>query len=232
MGFTKLITSRQQREGLSFRGHGLAAKASGPRKLLFPSASGRLTVVLIFSFFLFTFALAGCRSDMFNQPRYKPLGHSDFFADGRASRQPVPGTIARGHLNEDAHLYTGKVNGALATTFPFPIDRAALERGQQRFNIYCTPCHDAVGNGNGMVVRRGYKAPPSFHIDRLREAPVGHFFDVMTNGFGSMPDYAAQIPDVRDRWKIIAYIRALQLSQRATPADVPPGTKVKEPEIQ
>jgi mono/diheme cytochrome c family protein len=165
--------------------------------------------------------LAGCRSDMNDQAKYKPLGASDFFADGRASRPPVPGTIARGQLKEDTHLYTGRVDGVLVTTFPFPVTRDMLHRGQERYNIYCAPCHDRVGNGNGMVVRRGYKQPPSLHIDRLRDAPVGHFFDVMTNGLAAMPDYSVQVP-VRDRWAIIAYIRALQLSQRATPADVPP----------
>lgn len=171
-------------------------------------------------------ALAGCRQDMFDQPRYKPLAKSDFFADGRASRPPVPGTIARGHLNEDEHLYTGKVNAQLVATFPFPVDRKVLDRGRERYNIYCTPCHDPLGNGNGLIVRRGYKAPPSLHIDRLREAPAGHFFDVMTNGLGAMPDYSAQVP-VRDRWAIVAYIRALQLSQRASPADVPPDVMQK-----
>ena len=165
--------------------------------------------------------VAGCRSDMNDQAKYKPLAASDFFADGRASRPPVPGTIARGHLDEDMHFFTGRVDGQLVTAFPFPVTREVLQRGRERYNIYCTPCHDRVGNGNGMIVRRGYKQPPSFHIDRLRDAPVGHYFDVMTNGLGGMPDYAAQIP-VRDRWAIIAYIRALQLSQRASPGDVPP----------
>lgn len=164
--------------------------------------------------------LAGCRQDMFDQPRYKPLGKSEFFADGRGSRPPVAGTIARGHLNEDEHLATGRVNGALATTFPFRVTRAVFERGRERYNIYCAPCHDAVGNGNGMIVRRGYKQPPSLHLDRLRQAPVGHFYDVIRNGLGAMPDYAVEVP-VSDRWAIVAYIRALQFSQRASPEDVP-----------
>jgi len=166
--------------------------------------------------------LAGCRQEMYDQPRTKPHRPSDFFADGRADRQPVAGTIARGQLRDDSHLYTGKVGGQLVSTFPFPVTRAVLERGQVRFNIYCAPCHDRVGNGNGMIVRRGFRPPPSLHEDRLRDAPVGHHFDVITNGLGSMPDYAAQIP-VRDRWAIVAYLRALQLSQRATLADVPPA---------
>ncbi|MGH9803733.1 MAG: c-type cytochrome [Candidatus Acidiferrales bacterium] len=165
--------------------------------------------------------LAGCRQEMYDQPRGKPHQPSDFFADGRTDRQPVAGTIARGQLRDDPHLYTGKVGGQLVSTFPFPVTREVLERGRERFNIYCTPCHDRVGNGNGMIVRRGFRPPPSLHEDRLRDAPVGHHFDVITNGLGSMPDYAAQI-SVRDRWAIVAYLRALQLSQRASVADVPP----------
>ncbi len=163
----------------------------------------------------------GCRQDLYNQPRKKPYAASEFFDDGRSARPPVPGTIARGQLNDDPHLYTGRVNGQLVTTFPFPVDRAVLERGRSRYNIYCAPCHDRVGNGNGMIVLRGYRQPPSLHIDRLRQAPAGHYFDVMTNGLGAMPDYAAQI-DAHDRWAVVAYIRALQLSQRATTAEVPP----------
>lgn len=166
--------------------------------------------------------LAGCRQEMYDQPRTKPHRPSDFFADGRSDRQPVAGAIARGQLRDDSHLYTGKVGGQLVSTFPFPVTRAVLERGRERFNIYCAPCHDRLGNGNGMIVRRGFRPPPSLHEDRLRDAPVGHHFDVISNGLGSMPDYAAQIP-VRDRWAIVAYLRALQLSQRATVADVPPA---------
>lgn len=166
--------------------------------------------------------LAGCRQEMFDQPRGKPHRSSDFFADGRFDRPPVEGAIARGQLRDDPHLYTGKVGGQLVATFPFPVTRAVLERGRERFNIYCAPCHDRLGNGTGMIVRRGYRPPPSLHIDRLREAPVGHHFDVISNGLGAMPDYAAQIP-VRDRWAIVAYLRALQLSQRASVADVPPA---------
>ena len=172
----------------------------------------------------------GCRQDLYNQPRQKPNSASDFFDDGRSARPPVPGTVARGQLNDDPHLYTGRVNGQLVTTFPFPVDRAVLERGRSRYNIYCAPCHDRVGNGDGMVVLRGYRQPPSLHIDRLRQAPVGHYFDVMTNGLGAMPDYAAQI-EVRDRWAVVAYVRALQLSQRATTAEVPPEAmrKLEQP---
>src|SRR5213079_274138 len=148
---------------------------------------------------------------MHNQPKYIPLRESTFFADLRSARPLVPGTVARGQLREDSLLFTGKMNGADAALFPLPIDAAAMARGQERFNIYCSPCHGRTGQGDGMIVRRGYRRPPSFHIDRLREAPAGHFFDVITSGFGAMPDYAGQIT-AEDRWAIIAYVRALQLS--------------------
>ena len=164
--------------------------------------------------------LSGCRLDMHDQPRFKPLRMSDFYADMRSSRPLVPGTVARGHLNEDTYFYTGMINGEPGSVMPFPVTHDVLERGRERFNIYCAPCHSRLGDGNGMIVQRGYRRPPSYHIDRLRQAPLGHFFDVMTNGFGAMPDYAAQVP-VRDRWCIIAYIRALQLSQQAPVSAVP-----------
>jgi cytochrome c1 len=166
-------------------------------------------------------ALSGvCRQDMHDQPKYKALRGSDFFGDRRSARAPVADTVARGHLHEDAYLDSGKNGKDFGEAFPFPVDMAVVKRGQQRFQIYCTPCHGQLGLGNGMVVQRGYRRPPSFHIDRLRQAPAGYLFDVITNGFGAMPDYAAQIP-VRDRWAIVAYVRALQLSQNATIADVP-----------
>jgi len=164
--------------------------------------------------------LAACEQQMADQPKYEPLETSTLFADGRSSRPLIPGTVARGHLKTDEHLYTGQSGGALADTFPFLVTREILERGRERYNIFCAPCHDHVGNGRGMIVQRGFQPPPSFHIDRLREAPVGYFFTVITNGFGAMYDYAARIPP-RDRWAIIAYIRALQLSQRTLLADVP-----------
>jgi len=157
---------------------------------------------------------------MHDQPKYIPLRESAFFGDSRSARPVVEGTVARGQLHDDELLYTGKVNGQDATVFPARVDAAALVRGRERFNIYCSPCHGRTGQGDGMVVRRGYRRPPSFHQDRLRSAPVGHFFDVITNGFGAMPDYAAQIR-AEDRWAIIAYVRALQLSEHATAADVP-----------
>jgi mono/diheme cytochrome c family protein len=167
---------------------------------------------------------AGCRQDMHDAPRYEVYEASSSFADNRASRTPPAGTIARGWLREDEALNTGKVAGQTVDAFPFAITHADLQRGQQRFNIYCTPCHGRVGDGNGMVVQRGYRQAASFHQDRLREERVGYFYDVITNGFGAMPDYAAQIP-VRDRWLIVAYIRTLQLSQHATVDDVPAGSR-------
>jgi mono/diheme cytochrome c family protein len=151
---------------------------------------------------------------MYDQPKYKDLGRSDFFADHRQARPLPAGTVARGFLQEDSRVFAGKVGNALVTEFPFPVDAALLARGRERFDIFCSPCHDRTGSGGGMVVKRGYRAPPSFHIERLREAPVGHFLDVITNGFGAMPDYSVQI-DVSDRWAIVAYVRALQLSQYA-----------------
>jgi mono/diheme cytochrome c family protein len=157
---------------------------------------------------------------MHDQPKYIPLRESAFFGDSRSARPVVEGTVARGQLHDDELLYTGKVNGQDATMFPARVDAAAIARGRERFNIYCSPCHGRTGQGDGMVVLRGYRRPPSFHQDRLRNAPVGHFFDVITNGFGAMPDYAAQIR-AEDRWAIIAYVRALQLSEHATMTDVP-----------
>ena len=165
-------------------------------------------------------ALAGCRQDMHDNPRHEPLEASRVFADGSSARPLVEGTVARGHLNDDEFLHTGKMGGTPVAEFPFAITRKELDRGQDRFNIYCAPCHSRLGDGRGMVVQRGYRQPPSFHIDRLREAPPGYVFDVITNGFGVMPDYRAQI-SVEDRWAIVAYVKALQLSQNATMADVP-----------
>ena len=164
--------------------------------------------------------LLGCRDDMHNQPRYKPLAESDFFSDHRSARTPVDGTIARGYLRIDEARYTGKLGGEDIDQFPFPIAKADIERGQNRFNIYCTPCHGRLGDGNGLVVQRGFRQPPSYYGDKLMRAPVGHFFDVMTNGFGAMASYASRVqPD--DRWRIAAYIRALQLSENAKITDIP-----------
>jgi Cytochrome C oxidase, cbb3-type, subunit III len=170
--------------------------------------------------------LAGCRQDMHDQPRFKPLAKSDFYADMRSAREPVEGTVARGQLHEDTYFYTGKMGNNPGDSMPFPVTEEVLERGQERYNIFCAPCHSRVGDGRGTVPARGFpRPPPSYHIERLRQAPLGYLFDVMTNGFGIMPDYASQIP-ARDRWCIVAYIKALQLSQDATMADVPGGQTV------
>lgn len=169
---------------------------------------------------------SGCRQDMHDQPRLEPLEGSTVFADGRASRPQVPGTIGRGQLRTDAYLYTGKVGSQLVDRLPVALTPQLLARGQERYNIYCAPCHARLGDGNGMIVQRGMRRPPSLHIQRLREAPVGYFFDVMTNGFGTMYSYADRVP-VDDRWAIVAYIRALQLSQNATLDDVPAGQRAQ-----
>ena len=169
--------------------------------------------------------LSACRQDMHDQPKYTPLRPSDFFADGRSARPISEGTVARGYLDADVLFYTGKgADGKPSTEFPVPVDKALLERGEQRYNIYCTPCHDRTGSGNGMIVRRGYRRPPTYHSDRMRQQPNGYFFDVITNGFGAMPDYAVQVQP-RDRWAIVAYIRALQLSQQASINDVPAASR-------
>lgn len=183
-------------------------------------AGGALAVVLT--------VLAGCQQAMQDQPRYEPLEASPFFADGQASRPLVSDTVARGHLRTDAHLYAGMSGGTPADTLPFAVTYDLLARGRGRFDIYCSPCHGRLGNGDGMIVRRGFAQPPSLHSDRLRAAPVGHFFIVITHGFGAMPDYAAQISP-EDRWAIVAYMRALQLSQHATLADVPAEERAKLP---
>jgi mono/diheme cytochrome c family protein len=175
--------------------------------------------------------LSACRGpmiqDMLNQPKYIPLRENKFFPDLRSARPPVEGTVAHGQLEDDSLLYTGMIDGKEADEFPFPITAADLARGRERFNIYCSPCHSELGDGNGMIVQRGFKRPPSYFDPRLMKAPVGHFFKVMTNGRGSMADYAAQVP-VADRWRIAAYIRALQLSQTANRADVPAGERIAE----
>jgi mono/diheme cytochrome c family protein len=171
-------------------------------------------------------ALSGCRQDMHNQPKAIPLRASVFFKNASTARPLVEDTVARGTLQDDAAFFTGK-NGAVALdALPFPLTAEVLDRGEQRFNIYCTPCHGLSGEGDGMIVRRGYRQPPSYHIDRLRQAPLGHFYDTITNGFGAMPDYRAQIAP-RDRWAIAAYVRALQLSQHASAAELSPEERQK-----
>jgi mono/diheme cytochrome c family protein len=180
--------------------------------------------------------LASCRQDMQDQPKYLTYRGSETFGDSLSSRTPVEGTVARGYLREDEAYYTGKMAGgatAAASTdtskkgatnevneFPFPITRDIMDRGQERYNIFCSPCHGVLGDGRGMIVNRGFRQPPTYHQDRLRTATLGHFYDVITNGFGVMPDYAMQIPP-HERWAVIAYIRALQYSQNAKLADVP-----------
>ena len=165
--------------------------------------------------------LTGCRRDMYLQPSEKPLEHSDFFRDNEMASRALPAhTVARGELDEDEAFYTGKIGTNLIAQFPMPITREVLLRGQERFNIYCAPCHSRTGEGNGIIPQRGYPAPPSYHIDRLRTAPVGHFFDVITRGYGVMYSYANRVAP-EDRWAIAAYIRALQLSHNAKPSDVP-----------
>ena len=176
---------------------------------------------------LILLATAACRQDMHDQPKYIPLRPSSFFDDGRSARPIVEGTVARGHLNADTAFYTGKgPDGKYVDRFPFPITKQVLLRGQDRYNIYCTPCHDRLGTGNGVVAQRGFRHPPSYHIDRLRQAPNGYIFDVITNGFGAMQDYAAQLGPA-DRWAVVAYERALQLSQNATLNDVPVAERAK-----
>jgi len=171
---------------------------------------------------------AGCRQDMHVQPRYNPFDPADFFADGQSARIPVAGTVPRGDLATGPQelMYTGKVNGAIVDQFPFPVTRAVLDRGRERFNIYCEPCHGMTGDGDGMIVQRGFRHPPSFHEDRMRTAPAGHYFDVITNGFGVMYPYGYRVPP-RDRWAIIAYIRALQLSRQVPIGDVPDAERTK-----
>jgi mono/diheme cytochrome c family protein len=165
--------------------------------------------------------MTACYSQqMGSQPRYDPLEPSALFADGQSARSPLADTVARGQLRDDELLYAGTEHGQPAERFPYPVTHDVLVRGQDRFEIFCAPCHGRTGYGDGMVVQRGFIPPPSFHTDALRQAPVGHIFDVATNGLGAMPSYAAQVP-VRDRWAIVAYIRALQLSQHADASQLP-----------
>jgi len=170
--------------------------------------------------------LAGCRNDMHDAPKAKTFRVSQFFDDRMSARPLVPGAVSQEQPEFDELLHTGKVNGRLSEAFPFPVTRDLLERGRERFNVFCSPCHGRTGNGDGMIVRRGFRRPPSYHIERLRKAPAGHFFDVITNGFGAMYSYADRV-EPRDRWAIIAYIRALELSQAATLEDVPADERAK-----
>ena len=162
------------------------------------------------------------------QPRYNPYDPTDFFGDGQSARLPVPGTVPRGELTLGPQelLYTGKVNGQASDVFPYPVTQEIVERGRERYNVFCSPCHGFSGDGDGMIVQRGFRHPPSFHEDRMRTAPVGHYFDVITSGFGVMYPYGYRVPP-RDRWAIIAYVRALQLSRQVPIGDVPDAEREK-----
>ncbi len=177
-------------------------------------------------FLLLALFVGACRQDMHDQPKFRGLRGNEFFPDGRSARPLIPDTVPRDGLRDDEHLYTGRVDKKFVDTFPFPVTRGVLLRGQERFDIFCSPCHGRLGDGQGMVVRRGLAGSPSFHVDRLRKAQTGYLFDVITSGFGRMQDYSAQV-SVTDRWAIVAYIRALQLSQDATLADVPPDERAR-----
>jgi hypothetical protein len=182
-----------------------------------------LRIIATLSLLLGIAMLSACRLDMHVQPRINPLAKSDFFTDQRGARPLVDGTVARGQLYEDNYLYTGKIGSNPGDYMPFPVTKQVLDRGRERYNIYCSPCHSELGDGNGFIPSRGFSIqPPSYHIPRLQKAPLGHFYDVITNGYGIMFGYASQIVP-QDRWDIVAYIRALQLSQNATRAEIPAG---------
>jgi hypothetical protein len=209
-------------QGLGIREQGLGIREQGLGKTMLTARkfgmAGAMTAVLV---------LAGCRQDMHNQPKFVPQRGTTFFADGRSARPQVADTVGRDQLHEDAYFYTGLQDGKEGDGLPLPLTEATMLRGQERYNLYCTPCHSRVGNGNGMIVQRGYKPAGNFHTDRLRQAPLGHFFAVMTNGYGAMPDYSAQLTPA-DRWAVAAYIRELQLSQAAKPGDVASGAHVED----
>ncbi len=212
--------TRQGKSGIAASG-GLDGRVFETRKCV-PLRVWTLLCVVLFGLI----SVEGCRLDMHIQPRYDPDSPSSFFPDGRSERPMVPGTVARGHLRIDELLYTGKINGKFANLFPFPITKKDLQRGQQRFNIYCSPCHGYAGDGDGMIVRRGFPAPPSYHNAKIINTPVGKYFSVMTNGQGTMYSYADRVA-VKDRWRIAAYIRALQLSQNATLNELPTSERLK-----
>ncbi len=221
------MTFRHSRGSRLTRSRATSPQCLGPgawcRVLVHVPVQRCLNLALLAGSIVFT---AGCRQDMHDAPRYEVFEASTSFADGRASRAAPTGTVARGWLREDEALYTGKVNGQLVDAVPFAITYADLKRGQERFNIYCSPCHGRLGDGQGMVVQRGLRQAASYHQDRLRQERIGYFFDVITNGFGAMQGYAEQVP-VRDRWLIATYVRALQFSQSASVNDVPPERRVE-----
>ncbi len=199
---------------------------SSPKSLTRKGGIPRTHAVRVWGLLVLIALTAACRLDMHVQPRVNPLAKNDFFPDQRGARPLVEGAVARGQLHEDTYFYTGKAGNNPGDYLPFPVTKEVLERGRERYNIYCALCHSRVGDGNGFIPSRGFaRKPPSYHIERLQKAPLGYFYDVITNGFGIMPDYASQIPP-RDRWNIVAYIRALQLSQNATRTDVPAGQNV------
>ncbi len=185
----------------------------------------------IVSLLLLVCSTVACRQDMHDQPKYEPLQESHFFSDHRSSRPLIEGTVAQGQLKTDKHLHTGKRAGQLLDTFPFPVTEQVLKRGRQRYDIFCSPCHARVGTGEGIVVQRGFRPPPSLHTQRLREAPVGHLFDVITNGYATMYSYATRISP-SDRWAIVAYVRALQLSQHARIEELPERDQTRLREIE
>ncbi len=206
------------------------AEAAGSRRTGRLEGGAPKRIALVVGCLLLAALFSGCNrvgpdfQKMAIQPRYDPLEPSDFFADGMTARPRVAGTVARGEVTNNGFLETGRINGVDGDGFPFPVTPAVLNRGQERFDIFCSECHGRLADGNGMIPSRGFRRPPSFHADILRTAKTGHFIDVMTNGFGVMPSYAAQVP-VNDRWAIVAYIRALQLSQNATADDVPAANR-------
>jgi hypothetical protein len=181
-----------------------------------------LNAIIKITWLMLCLSLAtGCALDMRHQPRYEAFEKSAFFQDNLSARPPVADTVARGQLHLDEHLYNGRVNGDFAQTFPFTVTLEILERGQERYDIFCTPCHGQVGDGQGIITEYGLRAPNSFHTPELRDEPPGYYFDLITRGTRVMPSYAARIRP-EDRWAIVAYIRALQLSQNASLSDVPP----------
>lgn len=182
-----------------------------------PRAGASLLILCVIAM-----TFTACRKGMVDQQHLKPLAEDHFFFDDRGSRAPPAHTVARGELRADEQFFTGKIGNQLAATFPMPVTRQMLSRGQERFDIYCAVCHGSSGGGNGMIVQRGFPQPPSFHDQRLRDAPPGHFFDVITNGYGVMYPYASRVSP-EDRWAIAAYVRALQLSQHAAPSDAEPA---------
>jgi Cytochrome C oxidase, cbb3-type, subunit III len=201
--------------------HGIGSREEGVERRVL-----KLNQFAAMSAMAATLVLAGCRQDMQDQPKFFPQRGTDFYADGRSVRPQVENTVARNQLHEGGYFYTGLVDGKEGDGMPFPATLEVLERGQERYNVYCAPCHSRVGNGIGMIVQRGYMKAGSFHSARLEAAPLGHFFHVISNGYGAMPDYASQIAPA-DRWAIVAYVKALQLSQKATQADVPAGEHVQ-----